>query len=153
MFVLFGFCFEPWLAIKGKGQGQGQIFVMHICTANLQSHPPKLELLAALPQRLKKTLCRPDLLPHVAFRRSQCHTAAAGGAKLSTIHMLFVVSDACRAQTSIYETSHANRLPSQPHTKNGSPSKQAGKPPTPAQGQAKDFHRETQNSSHHKRLS
>ena len=37
-------------------------------------------------QRLKKTLCRTDLLSHVILTRSQCHTAAAEGAKLSTIN-------------------------------------------------------------------
>ena len=36
-------------------------------------------------QRLKKTLCRTELLSHVILTRSQCHTAAAEGAKLSTI--------------------------------------------------------------------
>ena len=36
-------------------------------------------------QRLKKTLCRTTVLSHVILTRSQCHTAAAKGAKLSTI--------------------------------------------------------------------
>ena len=85
MYGFLLFFFEPWLAIKGKEQGQGHIclciFAQQICSRIRL----KLELLAALPQRLEKTLCRPDLLPHVAFTRSQCHTAAAEGAKLSTI--------------------------------------------------------------------
>ena len=36
-------------------------------------------------QSLEKTLCRSDLLPHVAFTLSKCHPAAAEAAKLSTI--------------------------------------------------------------------
>ena len=46
---------------------------------------PEIEQRAALPRRLKKTLCRTELLLHVFLKRSQCHTAAAEGAKLSTI--------------------------------------------------------------------
>ena len=36
-------------------------------------------------QRLKETLCRTELLSHVILTRSLCHTAAAEGAKLSTM--------------------------------------------------------------------
>ena len=38
-----------------------------------------------LTKRLKKTLCHAEFLSHVILSRSQCHTAAAEGAKLSTI--------------------------------------------------------------------
>ena len=40
---------------------------------------------AARPNALKKR-CRTELLSHVILTRSQCHTAAAEGAKLSTIN-------------------------------------------------------------------
>ena len=38
-----------------------------------------------MPQRWEKTLCRTELLSRIILTRSQCHTAAAEGAKLSTI--------------------------------------------------------------------
>ena len=38
-----------------------------------------------LTKGLKKTLCHAEFLSHVILSRSQCHTAAAEGAKLSTI--------------------------------------------------------------------
>ena len=38
-----------------------------------------------LTKRLKKTLCHAEFLSHIILSRSQCHTAAAEGAKLSTI--------------------------------------------------------------------
>ncbi len=38
-------------------------------------------------QRLKETLCRTELLSHIILTRSQCLTAAAEGAKLSTIYI------------------------------------------------------------------
>ena len=37
-------------------------------------------------RRLNKKVCRTDLLSHVILTRSQCHTAAVEGAKLSTIN-------------------------------------------------------------------
>ena len=41
---------------------------------------------------LKKTLCRAGFLSHVPLQRPQCHTAAAEGAKLSTISQVFKVT-------------------------------------------------------------
>ena len=43
-------------------------------------------------QRFEKTLRRIDLLSHIIPTRSQCHTAAAEGAKLSTIENVYHVS-------------------------------------------------------------
>ena len=45
--------------------------------------------MAGKAQSLKKTLCRTALLSHVILTRSQCHTAAAEGAQLSTIISVF----------------------------------------------------------------
>ena len=51
-------------------------------------------------QRFKKTLCRTELLSHVILTRSQCHTAAAEGAKLSTIWWIKKTCDMMNLLTS-----------------------------------------------------
>ena len=49
-----------------------------------------LQQLMAMANADKKTLCRTGFLPHIILTRWQCHTAAAEGAKLSTIYKVGV---------------------------------------------------------------